>query len=164
MQSADGQLFPHFAFHRHIDDEQGHQRPKRNKPPSAIDMDSGEVGAVQFFDNGSGGKNGDEHDNENRCDVTNVFHGNMISDYAAKVRKKTIAESPHVWRFWGGIVLINGGFVLGNNTNKGEEKVLFRLLNQSFMYFCNRKKVPLKVVYTPFKKVVRIIKLAKSCL
>lgn len=54
--------------------------------------------------------------------------------------------------------------LLGNNTNKGEEKVLFRLLNKSFLYFCNRKKVSLKVVYTPFKKVVRIIKLAKSCL
>jgi hypothetical protein len=38
------------------------------------------------------------------------------------------------------------------------------LLNKSFLYFCNRKKVSLKVVYTPFKKVVRIIKLAKLCL
>ena len=70
-------------------------------------MDSGEVGAVQFFDNGACGEHGDEHDNENRCDVTNVFHGNMISDYAAKVRKKTLIQPPHVWRFldWG--VLIN---------------------------------------------------------
>lgn len=47
--------------------------------------------------------------------------------------------------------------LLRNNTNKGEEKVSFRLLNQSFLYFCNRSKVLLKVVYTPLKKVVRII-------
>ena len=104
---------------------------------------------MQFFDDGACGEYGDEYDDENRCDVTKIFHGILNSITLQMSEKIHLSNLPMFGDFWAetSSLMVD---LLRNNTNKGEEKVLFRLLNQSFMYFCNRKKVALKVVYTPF--------------
>ena len=64
MQGADGQPIPQTAFHRHNDDEASHHGPQPYEPPCRIDMGKGEVRAVQFLDDGAGGKDGDEYDDQ----------------------------------------------------------------------------------------------------
>ena len=51
----------------------GHDKkngPQRDKPPGAIDMAAGEVGAVQFFDDGACSQDGDEQYHEDGDDVS----------------------------------------------------------------------------------------------
>ena len=68
-QSQGHGAFPVLVSEGQNGGEDGKNRPKRDEPPRAIDMDSGEVGAVEFLNDGACCEDGDEQNHQDGGDM-----------------------------------------------------------------------------------------------